>query len=239
MPASELSVTPGMVMTPNTLETEPMQQPTYAAAYVPDVETRTFDDALAPAIRWIEEQCAATKTTAVLVTPRKTISLYPENLQVFVARNGNHATPMGRYRQRVPRGRPTLVYVPDEQMLDMGTSYANGAALVAVEDASFRLGGWAAAVGAINLDTGQVVAAPPEDVIKLLEHIVFLGNNGYGDKYTKNHIGVWIDKLLAVAPELDGAFVGGWVLAHGRSDDGAKNIRALVDARRRVTGRAR
>lgn len=216
-----------------------MQQPTYVAAYVPELERRTYDDALGLAIGWIEDRCAESGTDAVLITPRKSVSMYPESLEAFAARHGNHGTPAGRYRQRVPRGRPTLVYVPDEQMLDQAASHADGAALAAVESSVFPLRGWAAAVGAVNLDTGEVVEPPAEDAVKVLEHIVFMGNNGYSDRYAKNNIGHWIDKLAATAPELDGAFVGGWVLAKGRYDSGAKNIRALVDARRRVAGRAR
>jgi NAD(P)-dependent dehydrogenase (short-subunit alcohol dehydrogenase family) len=57
---------------------------------------------------------------------------------------------------RHPIQRLTLVYVPDDELLELAAGYARGWSLYSVGSSMFKLDGWAAATGALNLDTGEV-----------------------------------------------------------------------------------
>lgn len=49
------------------------------------------------------------------------------------------------------------------------------------DDTTPRLNGWAAAVGAKHVVTGEIASAPPADVLKLLDSLSIYGNNGWAD----------------------------------------------------------
>lgn len=204
----------------------------YQAAYVPEQEFRDWEDATQIAVAHVEEECGGRGLRALLVTATIDGASYTPTLTAFVARHRNHLTPRSRARVTDPGSRPTLVYVPDEDMLALAASVARGHVLCAVESSMLRLDGWAAATSAINLDTGEAAKAVPDAVQEDLDHLVFVGNNGYGDTAGKRDARRLLDTLRTSAPSIDGAFLAGYVIGKGLSARGAKRLREMSESKR-------
>ena len=99
------------------------------------------------------------------------------------AQRSEHTTPRSR-SVHVGTG-PVLSYVPYGKELSYAISLARRTSLCIVETVSFPVRGWAAAVGATNLLNGQREPPPSPDLTKELDHLVYVGNNGYADEYGK------------------------------------------------------
>jgi hypothetical protein len=90
----------------------------YRAAWVPEQEYRDWEEAAAIGVAHIERECAEMGAAGLLVTATVPGAGYTPSLEAFVARHGHHTTPKSRNRRPHPGNRPTLVYVPDAEMLE-------------------------------------------------------------------------------------------------------------------------
>jgi hypothetical protein len=196
----------------------------YRAAYVPELD-RDRDAAARPASEWIENEAARRGTTAVLVTAGGD---HAPSLQSLLDRGAELVAPRSRKHHPNPGLRPTVAYAPDEDLLEQAAGYAAGTALCAVEGRSFRLGGWAAATNAIDLDTGLATAAPAAEVAALLGELEGHATNGFVDIPGKRAAPRLLAELRRVAPDLDGAYLAGWLIGKGRSARAGRTIRDLA-----------
>jgi len=71
------------------------------------------------------------------------------------------------------------VYVPYEDTLALAVQLSREGALGVAEAAGFRVGGWARAVGALDLTTRQVSERFAADIAGQLDRVIFYGNNGW------------------------------------------------------------
>lgn len=156
---------------------------TFAAAWVPYEPTREFDTAAAIAMEWADSQAADRGHPAVLVTDRK--GEYHGRPLFDSYRNGRHATP--RSPNIAVRPGAVVAHVPTPEALALASRLAAGNALVVVEHpAPWRLAGWASAVGARDLVTGQVASLDPR-LSERLQELVWYGNNGYARGYGRDN----------------------------------------------------
>jgi hypothetical protein len=119
----------------------------------------------------------------VLVTDRK--GEYHGRPLFDSYRNGRHATP--RSPRVAVRPGAVVAHVPTPEALALASRLAAGNALVVVEHpAPWRLAGWAGAVGAHDLVTGQVASLDPR-LSERLEELVWFGNNGYARGYGRDN----------------------------------------------------
>jgi hypothetical protein len=193
----------------------------YRAAWVPEQEYRDWDEAAAIAVGHVERECAEQGAAGMLVTETRDGARGIPQLEQFVARHSHHIT---RKSRAATRGSgPILVYVPYLELLELAAGKARGSSLCAVEAIGFKLEGWAAATGALNLDTGEVTP-PPDTLLEPLEHLVFVGNNGWGDAYGKRDAGRIMPELRTLSAD----YVAGYVIGKGRSAAGAKRLREMI-----------
>jgi hypothetical protein len=196
----------------------------YRASWVPEQEHRDWEKAASLGVAHIDRECTREGAAALLVTATVSGADYTPSLRRLVARYGHHTTLGSRSRRAHSGQRPTLVYVPDCEMLEQAAGYARGHALCAIESRLFRLDGWAAATGALDLDSGEIAVPPPDDLLHHLEHLVFVGNNGWADQYGKRDAG----RILPDLRSLSADYVAGYVIGKGRSADGAKRLHAML-----------
>lgn len=104
---------------------------------------------------------------------------------------------------------------------------ARSTSLCVVETVSFPVRGWAAAVGAVNLLSGDVTPAPVPDLKEELDHLVFNGNNEYGDTYGKRDARRTLNEL-SLRDDYDPDFIVGYLAGSGISDNGLSNIAKLA-----------
>lgn len=147
-----------------------------------------------------------------------------DGMDVF--RGLEHVTTRSQGSVTGPIGRPVLAYVPEERVLALAHRHARRTALCVVETVSFPVHGWAREVGAINLLDGSVLPALDAEAVRLLEHLQFIGNNGWGDVYGKRDAARILPDLRE---HVDRAEVLGYVLAHGAHDVGIKNLSKIMD----------
>jgi hypothetical protein len=200
----------------------------YRAAYVPEQEFRDWEDATQLAVAHVEDECDEHDMRGLLVTYTVPGAGYTSHLEHFVGCHQNHVTLRSRTRRADAGPRPTLVYVPDDDLLEVAVGHARGWSLCAVESFSFRLDGWAAATGAVNLDTGEATAPPAPDVVKQLEQLAFYGNNGWGDQFGKRMAGPVLSDLRAAG--LDADFIVGYMIAAGCRASGTKRLRSIMES---------
>jgi hypothetical protein len=139
-----------------------------AAAWVPDDDPeRPWDEAIAPAARWLWECSEAEGAPPLLVSNTQSVSGWGYGDLDEIARAGGHATPQGR--TRYDRG-PVFAFVPDERSLHFAMDLARGYSLAVVEGSLTPLAEWAAGAGAVNLLTGEVTKSViPDEVRKDLD----------------------------------------------------------------------
>jgi hypothetical protein len=137
--------------------------------------TITLEDAAAVAMEWAEEQAAVRDLQAVLVTDRKGGYAHAEP---FTRYTGRHITPLSSRLAAEPGA--VIAHNPTYTALDLAMTTARGIplAVVGLLPAPWWLDGWAAAVGALDLLTGEVIGLDAQ-LIGPLETILFYGNNGY------------------------------------------------------------
>lgn len=209
--------------------TEAPMSANYRAAWVPEQEYRPWEDATAIAVAYVDLACMEQRNRGLLVTETADGAHYTPSLQQFVARHGRHVTRRSRRNDPYRNQGPILVYVPNAELLDLAAHYARVSSLCAVESASFRLDGWAAATGALNLDTGEQAPAVLAEVRQLLDRIAFYGNNGWGDPFGKTRTRQLLNDLRTL-DSLNADFITSYMIGKGRSGKGVIRLHAMVES---------
>lgn len=186
-----------------------------AAAFAPfgQPDSEALGTATGRAIRWIKEREKAESRQAGVILPQR---------RDYDALGGfDKARPSGtpHSHAKLVAG-PVLVYAANMDMVDLGGRMANGSSIVVVDWALEWLPGWAAAVGAINLQSGKPTAAFDTDTTELLDELDWAGNNGWFDKPGQRDA-----KRLLAEICLPIAHIQGAMLARGH---GAKSVKALA-----------
>lgn len=154
---------------------EPAQS--HAFAWIPPSAGHAIrlEDAAAVAMQWAEEWAAVRGLSAVLVTDLKGEYAHAAPFTHYA---GRHITPRSS-RLAVKPG-AVIAHNPTYTALELAMTTAREVplAVVGLLPAPWWLDGWAAAVGALDLLTGEVTALDPR-LIEPLESILFYGNNGY------------------------------------------------------------
>lgn len=179
----------------------------YRAAWLPfDLEHGQTPEALTVATDWVERECIEQGVPGVLFVSRKPIdAFYPEPIRAFAARHEG-TTKRGSAPRRRGYG-PVLAHALLFDALDHAQDYASGSSLCAVEWPGAWMEGWAAARGALNLRTGETTPPPSDEAVKLLDYLRMIGNNGWGDVYSKRDAKRTLPELHAAAPELTADYV--------------------------------
>ena len=198
-----------------------------AAAWVPDDdEERPWDEAADLAVEWIMQEAKIRGERPLLVTPTQS-QWDSADAITWMARNCEAATPRGN---RPSHGkRPVLVYVPDYDVMNYRLQFARGSAIAVVEEISDKLSGWAAAVGALNLVTGEKTIDPiTEEQLAEYKRIDFNGNNGWASGFGADQTRRILRSLDSIG-ELDRDHLIGHMLAMGHNARHLKRLRTLVD----------
>lgn len=148
----------------------------FEAAWIPPNADLTPEEAAAIAMDWAETRAAARHRPAVLVTDLKGAYHGDEPFNRY--RNGRHITPPSNH---IGFEAGAVVAVnPSSAALELAMKAADGNALavVALSPGSWWLDGWAGAVGARDLITGEVASLDPR-LIEHLRQVIQFGNNGY------------------------------------------------------------
>ncbi|MHA6628913.1 hypothetical protein ACU61A_26040 [Pseudonocardia sichuanensis] len=200
----------------------------YRAAWVPfDPDNGQTPALLELAVDWIEQECAAQGTRGVLIVPRKPISDYPQPIQKFATRHEGTSRRGSAPRRMAPG--PVLAHSLLLDDLDYAEHLARGSSLCATEWPDVPLVGWAAARGALNLVTGEVTPQPADDVVVLLNHLHFAGNNGWSDGPGRRDAERLLHELQAAAPDLDARYVASYQFGLGNvSADSVKRLLTLA-----------
>lgn len=154
----------------------------------------TLEDAAAVAMEWAEEQTAtASGLPAVLVTDLK--DEYAHQAP-FTRYAGRHITPRSS-RLTVEPG-AVIAHNPTYTALELAMTTARGIplAVVGLLPAPWWLDGWAAAVGARDLLSGEVTALDPR-LSEPMESILFYGNNGYSRGWGRDGAQRALDEIRA------------------------------------------
>ncbi|TSD95285.1 hypothetical protein FOS14_18135 [Skermania sp. ID1734] len=196
----------------------------YSAAWVP-YDERSWDQASALAGEWIEDEAQRLSLPVVLLTNTFSGQADSGPLADLVRRGAIHTT---RRSRSVSSGTgPVFAYVPHVRELAYSIQLARNTALCVVETPSFPVRGWASAVGAVDLLTGEITPPPAAELKDELDHLVFNGNNGYGDVYGKRDAKRSLGKLSASA-DYDPDFIVGYLAGSGISENGLTNIQKLI-----------
>jgi hypothetical protein len=194
----------------------------YRAAWVPDDDPqRPWDDAAALAADWIWAQADDISSTPMLVT-----FSFQNGERIDALQGLEHVTTRSPGSVTGLVGRPVLAYVPEARTLALAHRHARNAALCVVESVSFPLHGWAREVGAVNLLNGDRLQRLDSFANELLEHLQFIGNNGWGDQFGKRDATCL---LPSIREHVDRAEVLGYVLAHGAHDRSVTNLEKIMD----------
>lgn len=198
---------------------------TYAAAIVPDDDPRRpWDVAAELAVEWIEQQPGR----PVLITAAKNNIADGVPALARLLRHGEHTTRRSGRVDPASGGRPVLAYVPHLEDMEYARTIAGGNALAVVETTSCPLSGWASAVAALNLITGQTVSPVDHPGFDdWFDMLLFAGNNGYADDYGKRDAQRLLGEPTAAAVGKE-TILGG-LIANGISADGVNRIAALID----------
>lgn len=111
-----------------------------------------------------------------LLTPQKGDVANPNPILAQYISNGNVGSLKGK---SATAGGPVLALGPTHKLLATAIHLANGQALGVVEHGAGEVAGWAAATGALNLDTGEPTPEAPPQIRAALEDLHAAGYNGY------------------------------------------------------------
>jgi hypothetical protein len=198
-----------------------------AAGWIPDDDPeRPWDEAIAPAARWLWERSAAEGAAPLLVSNTQSVSGWDYADLDEIARAGGHATPQGR--TRYDHG-PVFVFVPDERSLHFAMDLARGYSLAVVEGSLVPLAEWAAGAAAINLLTGEVTTSEiPDEVRKDLDSVIFYGGrNGWTGADEKAQVRRYLAGHIR-SRRLNPDQAAAYALSQGVSDRGAKRLREIL-----------
>lgn len=200
----------------------------YRAAWVPDDDpARPWDDAAALCVEWVVAESEAQGTEPLLVTPTQSQWSSGAESVVWMAQRYEATTP--RSNRASFYKRPVLAYVPDFLVMEVAANYARDSSLAVVESLATPLLAWAMEVGAINLLTGAPTPdSRTETQREDLEHLSFIGNNGWGDVYGKRDAKL-ILRDMRDRSELDRDVVLGFMVARGHHHRAIGHLARLID----------
>ena len=202
-----------------------MNEKPYEAAWVPyDDPGRSWDVAVELAIAWVEERALEEGRRPRLVTPEKRVQLSGPEPLVRFAKRYESVTPRGRGGSG--RSVPVLAYAPTYSSFELAARIADGSSLCVVEWPSDPMLGWAVQMEALDLTTGQVTPdnRSPE-LIELLDHLHFCGNNGWGDQFGRERARQLLPEILKL--ETPGAVLA-YMLARGSFAASVQNLRQII-----------
>lgn len=152
---------------------------------------------------------------------------YQPSVEAF-ASNGNILTPMNASRRQIKTGGPVLAFVPDDKTLALAVGHCSGQVLGVVEYAVPSMRGWAAAVGAVNVLTGEKEPGVDDSTRQSFDELIGIGYKGYSkrDRYVMAVARPAIEKLTADGYDAD--FIVSYGIACGLHDSQAKELRALL-----------
>lgn len=188
-------------------------------AWVPEAETRPWHEAAELAGRWLRQQASEHGARPGAVTPAIQGYGIPD-----VDRIG-WKTSRRSGRRRVPDGRlAVLAYVPDWESLEFAIQLARDGSIVVVEGFGTRVEGWARWNRAVDLTTGQQSEALPDNLIELVKHLAFYGNNGFTRGFGRDQA---MRHIQSARPD-DTELMLGALLAAGQSASGVKRLSKLI-----------
>lgn len=194
------------------------------AAWVPYLSGRTLAEATAVALRWAEQEAATIGLPVIAVSGgRNATNAGP----IFRRHSSRRATSDSAKEPAEPTG-VIVVTMPTFTVMRWATRASAGKALVAVDRRGpERITGWAAALGALNLDDGQPAALDPQ-VRQYLTELVRYDAHGFTDPWSRDSA----HRLLAgMAADglLERAVVLGALVAYGISASGLDTVARLID----------
>lgn len=125
---------------------------------------------------WLRDNADSTWPRRALFIPNK--SQFGAQPAAVVAYGANHNIGTNR-SPRVARGGPVFAHVPDLHLLEHAVRAADGQRLGVTANKEEEIAGWAAAVNAINLETGQRDPGVPAEIHEALDDLESAGYNGY------------------------------------------------------------
>ncbi|MDE0804067.1 MAG: hypothetical protein OSA99_12170 [Acidimicrobiales bacterium] len=180
---------------------------------------------------WIDERAVADGRPVIVQAPSDAAAYRRDRGPVGeLARAGRVAT----YKSPAGHG-PTFVDSADIKLLATGMQTANGNVIVATETPMLPLDGWAGAVGAVNLLTGeQEPDRRTVEQVELLDRFVSLLYNGWAHKQVgRRASATYLPKLVEAGMSYS-MFVGSMLVADPRHLDSLSDIaemkRALPEA---------
>lgn len=190
-----------------------------AIAWVPEAETRPWHAAAELAGTWLRRQASEYGERPGAVTPAIQGYGIPD-----VDRLG-WKTSRRSGRGRAPDGRlAVLAYVPDWESLGFAAMLARDGSIAVIEGFRTKLEGWARWHEAVDLTTGQQSKTLPDDLVDLVEHLRFYGNNGFTRGFGRDQALRHIQSAQPVDTEL----LLGALLASGQSASGVKRLCELI-----------
>lgn len=198
----------------------------YTAAWVPEDELRSWDDAAHPAIEWVLQQAEQQKRRPILVTPTQHQWNAGTRRITWFANNLPATTP--RSKQASSFRRPALAFVPDYETMELAMRYANGSSLAVIETRTSPLIGWAMEMKALDLVTSEVTPDTRSEYERdELERLHFYGNNGWSSGFGKDQ-GTRILRDLIRESDTTPAVILGYMLAKGHSSDAITGLAKLI-----------
>ena len=201
-------------------------EPNHTGVWAPWADDTPLEDNCAAVCNWLLANAANTERRLTVVPEKPALEAQPSISQF--AKNGNYVTPKGRNQQRPRTGGPVLAFVPDDKGLHLAIQYANNQVIGLVEWPSPRMEGWAAAVRALNVTTGERHPGVDDDTAELLDDLYSAGYKGYSksDKFVMAQAQPALTELLARG--LDADFIVSFMIAKGMSDSTAASLRKLI-----------
>lgn len=198
----------------------------YEAAWLPlTSQCAGEDDPTIAATAHVERLCREQGLRGVLVTHQLRDAATP-SLERFAANHG-HITRKSPGRAPHSRG-PVLVDVPDARLLELAHKRANRRSLCAIEGGQLGLGGWATAMNAVDLVTGERPEPLADPIREALDALKWAGNNGWHDQPGRRDARRILQELRRLEPSLEADFVIGYMIARGAFGDSAEGLRKLM-----------
>lgn len=184
------------------------------------------ETATAAAVAWTEAECSARGVRGLLLVNAYANDYDRGPLGSFAERH-SITTQRSYHHPRAPHSGVVLVYAPLLPLMELAIG-AVRSALCAVEWPNVPLIGWAMETSATDLLTGEVTAdTRTEDQLNLLDHLKFIGNNGWHDNYAKRDAPKILAKLLNTG--IDPAIIWGAMLARGASATSIEQLQRLAN----------
>lgn len=161
--------------------------------------------------RWFQENAQGYSERALLIPMKGELSSPGPALAQYIS-NGNTESTKGR---SASSGGPVLAIGPTWGLLETALGLADDHALGVIEHIPGANAGWAAAVGAIDLETGESTPDVPTQTREALVRLHDAGYNGYHHRepYFRTQFGSPIETLRGNGYSFD--FVASYLIALG------------------------